>query len=114
MTKEEFELSRSGSGPVFLATALEENTIGPQVVGSGQALRGVLQWTPRIQEGGTQAQEGGEAVFRVSIYTMANGSQKISVTEAEKAGLFCPLSALSKKPSVYKNISDLLKKCFKI
>lgn len=48
MAEEEFELSRSGSGPVFLATALEENTIGPQVVGSGQALRGVLQRTPRI------------------------------------------------------------------
>lgn len=48
MAEEEFELSRSGSGPVFLATALEDNTVGPQVVGSGQALRGVLQRTPRI------------------------------------------------------------------
>lgn len=36
-------------------------------------------------------------MFRASIYTMANGSHKIGVTEAEKAGLFCPLSAMSKK-----------------
>lgn len=41
------------------------------------------------------------------LHRKANGSHRIGVAEVGNTGLLYPLSAMSKGPSIYENITDL-------